>query len=401
MIEICLILLGAVTVVASFMIGEKFSPTREFAKEKVAEVLETQIKNAETRFHDAARQLSEDMQEATERELEKICNEKIIALHEDSDTTFGDIEKNHQEVVFLYSMLDDKRKELEALTISLRSETKETRELVQDLMLSKDITQMLEQEITLGRDIISEFKQLRDGADVVLALAEESIDVLDEKLVDFQQLDEKLAELQQLDEKLAELRQLEEKLAGFQELDEKLVDLQQLEARISLRQKEEREREEAAKKAEQIAERRAAVRKKAMEADSVAAEKAAVKKAAEVKAASSEAEADVAKTAEKMPEIKEIASVKSGIIEIEETEEPAPRRTALRRRKTEEKEAVLASARAAMKKKENEPEEEGNFNQRILRMHRDGMTETEIAKSLSLGVGEVRLVIGLFEGAKV
>ena len=451
MIEICLILLGVVTVVASFMIGEKFSPSQELAKEKIAELLEQQFRAAETQFHDVARQLSEDMQEATERELEKICNEKIMAIHEESDTAAEEIEKNHKEVVFLYSMLDDKKKELEELTVSLRKETKETRELVQDLMLSKEITHMLEQEITIGRDAISELKKLLDGTDVTLALAEDRIERLDERLIDLhqldeklvdlheldekltelqmvdeklaelqildekleelQQLDEKLAELQQVDERLDELQQVDEKLAELQQVDdkldalqqidekldelrqlneklvelyqvnEKLEELQQLDAQISLRQKEERERIEAIKKAKKAAEQKAAAKRKAMKADSE-------------------------EVVEKPVAAREQADIQIDIMEAtgadSEAEEPTVKRTPVRRRKAEEKDALLSGVRTtAVKKVSGLEAEENNFNQRILRMYRAGMTETEIAKSLSLGVGEVRLVIGLFEGAKV
>ena len=40
-----------------------------------------------------------------------------------------------------------------------------------------------------------------------------------------------------------------------------------------------------------------------------------------------------------------------------------------------------------------------NNNDKILELHRLGMSEVAIAKELGLGVGEVMLVIGLFEGA--
>lgn len=40
--------------------------------------------------------------------------------------------------------------------------------------------------------------------------------------------------------------------------------------------------------------------------------------------------------------------------------------------------------------------EQNNHNQMILEKYRDGKSAIEIAKELGLGVGEVRLVIGLF-----
>ena len=39
-----------------------------------------------------------------------------------------------------------------------------------------------------------------------------------------------------------------------------------------------------------------------------------------------------------------------------------------------------------------------NNNDEILRLHREGKSKVAIAKELGLGVGEVKLVIDLFEG---
>lgn len=39
-----------------------------------------------------------------------------------------------------------------------------------------------------------------------------------------------------------------------------------------------------------------------------------------------------------------------------------------------------------------------NNNERILELHNAGKSNVAIAKELGLGVGEVKLVIGLFEG---
>ena len=46
-----------------------------------------------------------------------------------------------------------------------------------------------------------------------------------------------------------------------------------------------------------------------------------------------------------------------------------------------------------------EPQDGGNSNERILSLHEAGMSNVAIAKELGLGVGEVKLVIDLFEGA--
>ena len=50
--------------------------------------------------------------EKTERAMERVANEKIMAVNEYSDTVLEEINKNHKEVTFLYDMLNDKHEAL-------------------------------------------------------------------------------------------------------------------------------------------------------------------------------------------------------------------------------------------------------------------------------------------------
>ena len=45
-----------------------------------------------------------------------------------------------------------------------------------------------------------------------------------------------------------------------------------------------------------------------------------------------------------------------------------------------------------------EAENEENLNLRILALHKEGMTDMDIARELGIGLGEVKLVIGLYRG---
>ena len=51
---------------------------------------------------------SEDVVEKAERSLERLTNEKIMAVNEYSDTVLQEIHKNHEEAMFLYDMLNNK-----------------------------------------------------------------------------------------------------------------------------------------------------------------------------------------------------------------------------------------------------------------------------------------------------
>jgi hypothetical protein len=48
---------------------------------------------------------------------------------------------------------------------------------------------------------------------------------------------------------------------------------------------------------------------------------------------------------------------------------------------------------------DKEPEEEESSNEIILELHKSGLSILEIAKQLGLGVGEVKLVVDLYQGA--
>ena len=51
---------------------------------------------------------SEEVVEKAERSLERLTNEKIMAVNEYSDTVLQEIHKNHEEAMFLYDMLNNK-----------------------------------------------------------------------------------------------------------------------------------------------------------------------------------------------------------------------------------------------------------------------------------------------------
>ena len=61
-----------------------------------------------------------------------------------------------------------------------------------------------------------------------------------------------------------------------------------------------------------------------------------------------------------------------------------------------ESEVPEEEAEPEVEEKEETVQQESNHNAAILELHRQGASEIEIAKELGLGVGEVKLVLGLF-----
>ena len=110
--EILLILLGILAFVASFVIPEKFND-KDFAnakipEEKIKEFIENEVKQASFQIEEKVEETISASTEKTERYMERISNEKIMAIQEYSDTVLSQINKNHEEAVFLYDMLNNK-----------------------------------------------------------------------------------------------------------------------------------------------------------------------------------------------------------------------------------------------------------------------------------------------------
>ncbi|MBQ7925083.1 MAG: hypothetical protein IJ335_02190 [Lachnospiraceae bacterium] len=85
--------------------------------------------------------------EKTERSLERLSNEKIMAVNEYSDTVLQEINRNHNEVMFLYDMLNDKHKNLKDTVQEVNKTVKEVVETKKEAEEVVNTFQMLAPEI--------------------------------------------------------------------------------------------------------------------------------------------------------------------------------------------------------------------------------------------------------------
>lgn len=124
-VEITLIIVGIVFLLVSFLVQEKLSPKdiesiTNFSENELKIIVEKQLKNANDQVEDAITDVVEDKTETTKRALEKETNEKIMAIDEYSNTVLESMNKTHNEILFLYSMLNDKHTELTDLATQLQ-----------------------------------------------------------------------------------------------------------------------------------------------------------------------------------------------------------------------------------------------------------------------------------------
>lgn len=143
-IEIVLIIVGVV----SLIVGYLLPAGKRNADEEVQLISEAEIRKLVENEADTVRQrISEIVDETigysiekTERAMERVANEKIMAVNEYSDTVLEEINKNHKEVTFLYDMLNDKHDTLMASIGQASQAADEIRQTIRDAEITADET---------------------------------------------------------------------------------------------------------------------------------------------------------------------------------------------------------------------------------------------------------------------
>ena len=138
MIEIILLLVGCVFMIGSFFISEKLSSSElnkiaELSEDELKKIIEREVNNAGTQMDEVIEQKIEEAGEQAERAMEKEANEQILQIHEYSETVMESMKKTHDEIMFLYSMLNDKHTEMTSMTGDLQRLAADIRNLQENL----------------------------------------------------------------------------------------------------------------------------------------------------------------------------------------------------------------------------------------------------------------------------
>ena len=135
--EIVLLVLGIIAFVLSFVLPAKREKldkeTLKEAKEEIRKIVDEAVKEANSNIEDNVTEVSDYNVEKAERAMERLCNEKIMAINEYSSTVLETIDKNHQEVMFLYDMLNEKHTLLKDTATEVDKTVREAKQTVQDV----------------------------------------------------------------------------------------------------------------------------------------------------------------------------------------------------------------------------------------------------------------------------
>lgn len=139
MTEIVLLLIGIVLFVAGFLLPEKRGKRTIDTKQEEEQIhafLDEELKSVKNQISGMAEETAQYAVEKTERSLERLTNEKMMAVNEYSDTVLKEIHRNHEEVMFLYDMLNDKHTNLKNTVKEVTKSAKEARETAQDAKIA-------------------------------------------------------------------------------------------------------------------------------------------------------------------------------------------------------------------------------------------------------------------------
>lgn len=133
--EVILILLGFIVFAVSFLLPAgnrgKTEDMNQISEEQIREMVEKEVETAKEKIGDIVDETITYSMEKTERSMDRLTNEKMLAVNEYSDTVLEQINKNHKEAVFLYDMLNDKHENLKATVSQAAKAEAEIKQTVQ------------------------------------------------------------------------------------------------------------------------------------------------------------------------------------------------------------------------------------------------------------------------------
>lgn len=160
--EIVLLAAGGIIFILSFLIpdkkGEASEQSKELVQEEIADMVSREMESVRGHVDGVVEEAVTYAMEKTERSLERLSNEKIMAVNEYSDTVLAEIHKNHEEAMFLYDMLNSKHDNLKNTVSAVNRTVKEVEEKLSSFQemtgISRASTERLTEEKTGGRETV-------------------------------------------------------------------------------------------------------------------------------------------------------------------------------------------------------------------------------------------------------
>ena len=138
--EIVLIVIGALIFLLGYLMPARKKDIDEevqlISEDEIRKLVSIETEHVKDQIEDIVDETINYSIEKAERSMERVANEKIMAINEYSDTVLEEINKNHKEVVFLYDMLNDKHDNLMSTINEATAAADEIKQTVKDAELT-------------------------------------------------------------------------------------------------------------------------------------------------------------------------------------------------------------------------------------------------------------------------
>ncbi|WP_197023940.1 DUF6115 domain-containing protein [Butyrivibrio sp. NC2002] len=118
------------------------------SEQKISEMVRRAIQNSQGQIDDMLDDCMEEAINKAERAMDRVTNEKMSAISEYSDTVMNDIHKNHDEVMFMYDMLNDKHKNLKNTVSEVDRVAKEAKQTAKEVAETTEHAEAATRELT-------------------------------------------------------------------------------------------------------------------------------------------------------------------------------------------------------------------------------------------------------------
>lgn len=423
-IEIVLIIVGIIIFALGYLLPAKKRDVDEevqlIGEDEVRKLVAQEVEGAKEHISDIVEETVTYAMEKTERSMERVTNEKIMAVNEYSDTVLEEINKNHKEVLFLYDMLNDKHENLKNTVSEAAKTAEEVKQTVKDAEITareaeETVKNAIDTVLDAVENVPEQVAEVHDMAgydamlvDEVQQMAEEEQpeDVPEQAITTIETLEEEPEELLiDMPETLEAVEETIETAGGMEteqslaEIEEPMPEITEQTAEIMEMMKEAEEEISSKETVEDefvpIAPPRVEIiHNPDGEYDYVADAAVTADEIAELLKPEEPAAKKKTKTRKttKKTEPKEKAS------ETKTKTSESKAKSSAAKQKTSAAKTKAADTKTVDIQFANGKDNSKNSNERILELHKAGKSNMAIAKELGLGIGEVKLVIDLFEG---
>ena len=112
-VEIVLLVIGIICVIVGIILGLTDNNEKEATESSVSDYdAASQVSQGAQTIDSIIEKKMQDIEDKTEARLDKISNTKILEMNEYADGVLKEINRNHNEVMFMYDMLNEKDKEI-------------------------------------------------------------------------------------------------------------------------------------------------------------------------------------------------------------------------------------------------------------------------------------------------